>query len=163
MLVAPYTLLGKRQKTPEEWWASASQEQKDFAAKCYKIGFDHGDKGHTLTAIAWMETRLGASLNHGEASFGYFGLSKVALLDLGVRLQVFNSLKAGTLSLEAQAVLALDYFSLCEKRLRQLCLSRKEAWFWSYPRYNAGKNWRNFEARGRVFNERVKFLKMKFK
>ena len=151
------------QDSPAIWWDSASQDQRDFAAIVYRIGFNYGDKGHTLTSIAWMESGLGSSTNHDEDSYGYFGLSEMALLDVGSGLQVFDSLKSGTLSLEAQAVLALDYFALCEKRLKRLGISTKEARFWAYPRYNAGKNWRNFKRRGEVFRERTRFLVRRFR
>jgi len=46
------------QQSPPEWWNQANQEQKDFAAKCYEFGKQYG-RGHTLAAIAWMESSLG--------------------------------------------------------------------------------------------------------
>ena len=150
-------------QSPGEWWAKSTQEQKAFAEKVYEIGASYGDRGHTLTGIAWMETSLGRATNHNERSYGYFGLSEVALQDMEYGLEVSDSLKAGTLSLEREAFLALGYFRLCEKRLQLKGFSKGYAWRAAYQKYNAGSRWKRFERRGEVFNDRVRFLKRKFK
>lgn len=156
-------LWAKRQQTPAEWWVESTQEQKDFAERVYKIGIKYGNRGHTLTGIGWMESGLGAATDHSENSFGYFGLSAVALLDIGAGPEVFDSLQAGILGLERESFLALDYFALCEKRLRSKGFSKGYSWRAAYQKYNAGSRWKRFKRRGEVFNDRVRFLKRKFK
>ncbi len=157
------TFLYTRQSPEAAWWMVSSQGQKDFAETVYKIGVKYGNKGHTAVGIIWMESSLGRSIDHKEDSFGPCGLSEVALQDLGHGPEVLDSLKTGTLSLGREIFLALDYFSLCEKRLRDSGLSKKEAWYFAYPKYSTGSKWRRFKRRGEVFNARVRFLKTKFK
>ena len=150
-------------QSPAAWWAATDGSQRARAAIVYKVGVEHGDKGHTAVAIYSMESSLGADTDHNEPSYGACGLSEVALLDLGYGSAVFDSLRQGSLGLERETIIALEYFALVEGRLRNLGFSPREAWFWSYPRYNAGKNWQNFKRRGEVFNARVKFLKEQFR
>ncbi len=161
-LVAPHYLRGKSQ-SPAEWWNDASQGQQAFAAIVYKIGVRYGDKEHTAVGITWMESSLGADTTHNEDSFGYCGLSEVALRDLGHGHAVFDSLKLGTLSLETEIFLALDYFFLCKKRLQNDGLFPTEAYISAYPKYSTGKHFRRFRKRGEVFRQRVNFLMRVFR
>jgi len=152
-------------QSPAKWWDSASQEQKDFAEKCYEFGKQYG-RGHTLVAIAWMESSLGNYTSHRESSSGSFGISKRNRTAYEYRFRRScgkNIDVVYTSEFEQDAYIALSIFEDNIRYFRRLGYSESEAWFWAYPRYNAGRNWWRFRRRGEVFNEKVKFLKEKFK
>lgn len=163
------------QQSPSEWWygeydakgtlitAGADSSQKARADKIYEYGFRYGDKGHTAVALGWTETSLGADSTHDEDSQKDFGLSEIALLDIGCTSATYDSLERGLLTLERQTVLALDYFFLCNERLLATGLSPADAYFWTYPKYSTGKHWRRFKRRREVFRMRVRFLKYNLK
>jgi len=170
--VVPHYLWGKT-KSPKEWWADASQEQKDFAKKCYEFGKQYG-RGHTLAAIAWMESSLERDTTHEENSVGAFGISEVfiALSSKELqsrfyrirRLSVYKEIvETNRDNFDGRAILALCLFEDNISRLRGLGLGARESYFWAYPRYNAGDKWRRFERRGEVFRMRVRFLVTQFK
>ncbi len=173
------------QQMPQEWWngkynakgrlieAGADSSQKAMAAECYKTGKQYG-RGHTLATIALGESSLGKDTNHAENSIGPFGISgrfiTMPLIELQQRLfrirdyAVYRRLaeiNRGTF--EGQAVLALCLFEDNIKYFTRLGYSKREAYFWAYPRYCAGKNWWRFKRRGEVFRKRVNFLRTKFK
>ena len=150
-------------QAPAEWWSQANSSQKERAELIYEYGFRHGDHGHTAVALGWTETSLGADSTHDEDSQKDFGLSEIALLDIGCTSATYDSLESNLLSLERQTFLALDYFFLCYDRLRKADYSRADAYFWTYPKYSTGSNYRRFRKRGEVFLMRVRFLKTKFK
>ncbi len=155
---------------PEIWWngeynakgdliqAGADSSQKARAELIYEYGVRYGDRGHTAVALGWTETSLGADTTHDEDSHKDFGLSEIALLDIGCTTATYDSLEAGLLSLERQAVLALDYWTLCYERLLGAGLSPYEAYFWTYPKYSTGSNYLRFRRRGEVFRMRLRFL-----
>ena len=150
-------------QTPDQWWQLSDSSQRAFADSLYDIGFRYGDKGHTAVGLGWSESSLGADITHNEDSYKYFGLSEIALLDLGCEVETFDSLKAGLLTLERETFLALDYYFLQETRLRRNGFTPAESWFWAYPKYSAGNKYRRFKQRGIIFSERVAFLKTQFK
>lgn len=161
--------VGVEYASPRAWWAEATPEQKAFAERCYEFGKQYG-RGHTLAAIAWMESSLGRDTLHSEPSFGAFGISeqtaRAYLSENGghglgwLDRFSFNARKS---IFETHARLALQIFEDNIRYFRGLGYSPSRAWFWAYPRYNAGNNWRRFEQRGEVFNARVRFLKGIFK
>jgi len=168
MLVLIVSLCGSLYaQTPAQWWQQADSSQKAFAAKCYEFGKQYG-RGHTLAAIAWVESSLGRQANHKEHSTGPFGISNQTreAYRLGRHISGFGDKRNSLQNIggfENEALLALQIFEDNIRYFRRLGYSPAEAWFWAYPRYNAGKNWRRFRRRGEVFNERVKYLKEVFK
>ena len=151
------------QDSPAIWWGKTDSNQKDRAGLIYEYGFRFGDRGHTAVALGWTETSLGADTTHDEDSQKDFGLSEIALLDIGCSSATYDSLESGFISLERQTFLALDYWTLCYDRLRESGYSPAKAYFWAYPKYSTGSNYLRFRRRGEVFRQRVNFLKTKFK
>lgn len=150
-------------QSPAVWWASSDSSQKAFADEIYEIGFRYGDRGHTAVGLGWTESSLGADTTHNEDSFKHFGLSEIAIFDIGGTVGTFDSLKADLLTLERETFLALDYWTLCYDRLLAVGYSPAEAYLWSYPKYSTGSNYLRFRRRGEVFRMRVRFLKTQFK
>jgi len=151
-------------QTPAQWWAAASQEQKDFARECYDFGKQYG-RGHTLAAIAWMESSLGKDLEHDESSWGPFGISSVTANSYerrggreGDTSHEFSS-AAATRGFIREANLVLQIFEDNVRYFRRLGYNPREAYFWAYPRYCAGSKWRRFKRRGEIFNARIRFLR----
>ena len=161
-------------QTPAEWWhgkynsrgvkieAGADSSQKAFAEKCYEFGKQYG-RGHTLAAIAWMESSLGKDIEHDERSIGPFGISYIHIKDAGGKPLNGKSAALFNGDFEDESSLALQIFEDNIRYFRRLGYSPREAYFWGYPRYNAGKNWRRFRRRGEVFRARVNFLTTQFK
>jgi len=154
-------------QSPQEWWAKSTPEQKAFAGQCYNFGKQYG-RGHSLAAIAWMESSLGRDIDHEEDSFGAFGILQAtarAYRLAGSPAFIHNkSPNDGTAdAFERGGRMAITIFEDNIRYFRRLGHNPGKAYFWAYPRYNAGNKWRRFERRGEVFNARVRHLKKIFK
>lgn len=165
------------QVAPIEWWVKWNGEwtvprQRNFASKCYEFGRQYG-RGHTLAQIAKMESSFGVDITYSENTARYFGLSKRFIATpIDELSQCFYRIKnlpvykqlasADRETFEGRAILALCVFEDNVCCLKELGLSEQEAWFWAYPKYCAGNNWRDFKAKAVAFNNGVRYLKGMF-
>ena len=146
-----------------------SQAQKDFAYKCIEWGEKHYQMGHTLAAIAWMESSLGVDNEHNEASYGSFGIRiRTATGVFAEKLQPefpghFDSTLKRNFKFAARCAILiyLDNTRYIKQwhRNRGLTITGRRAWQLAAQVYPGGTNWQNRAEYGRVFRQRVKFLK----
>lgn len=159
-----------------------SQGQKDFAFKCIEWGRAHKDTfyftiagdtldlGETLAAIPWMESSLGVDTNHGEGhSKGPWGISGTtangvyASKDDRAR---FGLSRTAPMGFETDIRLAAAIWLKGMGYIQQWHANRKrsitdrEAWQLAAQVYRDGTNWQRRKEYGRVFRQRVAFLKI---
>ncbi len=180
IVLMPQLLLPKKRKPPEppltpkeEWETYATDDQKAYALKCIQYGQQHRLRlGHTLAGLAWMESSLGAKTDHGEErSYGPFGMGLVTANHIRKKLRK-NFIQGDLADLCDETVIMLleDDFAYAAvlamflfEYHRQWFLSKKyspqQSWKFAAQKYAGWKRWRSREKYGRVFNDRVKFLK----
>ncbi len=150
-----------------------SQAQKDFAYKCIEWGEKHYQMGHTLAAIAWMESSLGVDNEHDEESFGQFGIRPTTITSdtISARLQkkgytdIREPINDLTHNFKFAATSCLLIYRDNIRYIKQWHKNRgrnatnSQAWQLAAQVYPGGTNWQNRAEYGRVFRQRVKFLK----
>ena len=147
-----------------------SQAQRNFAYKCIEWGEKNYGMGHTLAAIAWMESSLGEDTDHGEEkSYGPFGLSresaaKVLSTSDFARKPVNRRDLEGNHELAATASILIfaDNIRYIRQwhRNRELTITDREAWQKASQVYPGRTNWQNRAEYGRIFRLRVAFLRI---
>lgn len=156
----------------QEWNKYATGEQKEFARRCIRYGEKQDPKrGHTLAGIAWMESSLNSEADHGEPSYGPFGMSLDTANHIRKKLRKNSALGdlADWSDAKVIALLESDFeyaadltLYLFEKHLRWLIkekYSKHQAWKYAAQRYAGWNRWTIRKTYGDVFNTRVKFLK----
>ncbi len=160
-----------------------SQTQRDFAYKCIEWGQEHFpefhyeidgikiDLGHTLAALAWMESSLGADNEHDERSYGNFGIRTITaekVVRANARNVFSNNLSSKyplqrdfEFAATTAILIYLDNirYIIQWHRNRGLTITDREAWRLAAKVWPGGTNWQNREEYGRVFRQRVKFLR----
>lgn len=173
VLFADQKQVDVKQLTPkEEWDIYATDAQKTFARKCIHWGeFQEPARGHTLGALAWNETSLAADTDHGEPSYGPFGMS------LGTAQHIRKNLRKDpdegdleAFSDDTVILLLKDDFYYAAKMTLWL-FDKHMKWFlvrgfrptlaWKYAaqKYAGWKKWATRKDYGDTFAARAKFLK----
>ncbi len=175
-LVVPSLIIAKKKPKPltprQEWNKWATPGQKAFARRCIRYGEQQEPRrGHTLAGLAWMESSLGLKNNHGEPSYGPFGMSlRTANY---VRQKLRKDLNAGDLEgwsdaagsalLEEDFEYAADMVIWLFEYHRQWFIdagySEHQSWKYAGQRYAGWSKWNTRKTYGNVFNARVKFLR----
>lgn len=162
----------KKMTPRKEWDTYATDTQKAFARKCIHYGeYQEPQRGHTLAALSWNETSLGADTKHSEASYGPFGMS------LGTAKHIRENLRkdpdAGDLEAFSDATVTMllkdDFYYAADmtlwlfKKHMDWFLSEgfppTEAWKLAAQKYAGWKKWAKRDAYGDTFAARAKFLK----
>jgi len=156
----------------QEWDKWATDEQKEFARRCIRYGEQQDPRrGHTLAGLAWMESSLGLKEDHGEPSYGEFGMSLGTANHIRQKLRKNADLgdledwdDATVIDLlendfEYAADLTLFLFEHHRKWFIDKKYSEHQAWKYAAQKYAGWKKWAIRKTYGDVFNARVKFLK----
>ncbi len=143
--------------------------QRDFAYECIEWGEKNYGMGHTLAALAWMESSLGADNEHDENSYGPFGISQITAKGMvkGSLQPKFSSYINRNLERNFEfagrfaILIYLDNIRYIRQwhRNRGLTISDRTAWQIAAQVWPGGTNWQNREEYGRVFRLRVAFLR----
>ena len=145
-----------------------SQAQKDFAFKCIDWGEKHYQMGHTLAAIAWMESSLGDDNEHKDNySCGPFGLSKTTTT-IVARGDSENVCRGGPSTrriFQTSGRIAILIYRDNIRYIKQWHRNRgrsvtdREAWRLASQVYRDGTRWQRRKSYGKMFRQRVAFLK----
>lgn len=149
-----------------------SQAQKDFAFECIKFGEKEYGMGHTLAAIAWMESSLGADIYHGKKnSKTPFGITKVTgntiRKQFGFRVWIHGGKnrsygkRIDRTQMRITCLIYKDNIRYIKQwgRNRGITFTNREAWQYAAQVYRDGTNWQKRVSYGEVFRQRVKFLR----
>lgn len=155
----------------EEWETYTTDEMRNFARKCIIYGEAHGGRGHSLGAISWNESTLSYNIEHGEPSYGPFGISlRTAKY---VRSVLRKDVSKGDLDTwdDATLILNLEHEFTYGADMCIFLFRYHMTWFlkngheptkaWKYAaqRYAGWSKWESREKYGDVFASRAKFLK----
>ncbi len=153
-------------------WKIASPAKKMIARRCIRYGEkQEPPRGHTLAALAWNESSLRIVVDHGEPSYGPFGISlRTAQY---VRSELRKDISQGDLMdwsdtaliemlenvFEYSADMALWLFNYHMEWFLSKGHPPTVAWKYAAQRYAGWSKWESRSKYGDIFEARAKFLK----